>query len=158
MFILIWGLPGAGKSTIGKKLSEQINLPFCELDDFYPESFKAKMRSGELISDNERDELFSNLSAILSKLVATSDYVVSGYIAKKRHRDLFRKIGPMKLFELVVSENTLINRLQQRKDHFFKAETLQKVLKSYEPLGDESIKIDGEKDFDDVCSQIRSKL
>lgn len=158
MIIFIWGLPGAGKSTIGKMLAENMKLKFYEMDDYLSDSYKAKMKEGELITDEDRNSFFYYFANKLQEIdTEGEDFVVSGYVAKKRHSDQLRSIGDVRFFELVVSEDVLIERLKNRKDHFFKEETLKKVLKNYESLS-ESIKIDGEKSTEDVIKQITNYL
>ena len=155
MIIFIWGLPGAGKSTIGKTVSKRLNMPFYEMDDYLPKLFKEKMEKGELITDEDRNSFFANFTNILKE--KDGDIVVSGYVAKKKHRDLLSELGDLTFFELDVPENVLRERLKARKEHFFKEETLKKVLLNYEQLTD-SIKIDASKDIENVVKQIVNSI
>ena len=152
MITFIWGLPGAGKSTVGKMVADQKGVTHLEMDDYLPLEFKNKMKSGELITDEDRDNFFTSFTEVLKKY-GNTDMVVSGYVAKKRHRDQLRSIGNLSFFELVVREDVLRERLKKRGEHFFKEETLQKVLKNYEPLTD-SKKIDASKNIEEVVAQI----
>ncbi|HRX17214.1 AAA family ATPase [Patescibacteria group bacterium] len=157
MIIFVWGLPGAGKSTVGRMLAEKLNLGFYEMDDYLPDSFKEKMKSGKLITDEDRDSFFSTFTKKLKEIDTGKDFVVSGYVAKKRHRDQLKNIGDLRFFELVADRALLTERLKKRKDHFFEEETLKKVLKNYEPLND-SVKIDAEKSIAYVVKQIIDSL
>lgn len=155
MIIFIWGLPGAGKSTIGKITAEELGLSFYEMDDYLPTTFKEKMRAGELITDDDRDSFFKTFANKIYEISLKEDAVISGYVAKERHRKMIREKCDVKLFELVVRKEILIERLKNREDHFFKESTLEKVLKNYEPLVD-SIKIDAEKEIPEVIEQIKT--
>lgn len=155
--IFIWGLPGAGKSTVGKHVAERLNFSFCEMDDYLPEDFKLKMKSGNLITDSDRDNFFNTFKLIVEERGAVENIVVSGYVAKKKHRDILRSVQGLEFFGLHVDEDVLRSRLRSRGGHFFNESTLDKVLNNYEPLQN-AYKIDANKDIDNVVNQVCEKV
>ena len=53
MILIVGGVSGTGKSTIGKMLAETLDLPFYDADDFHPESNVQKMQNGQPLNDQD---------------------------------------------------------------------------------------------------------
>eukprot|EP01035_Chromulina_nebulosa_P052582 gene52582-71743_t len=61
------GVSGSGKTTIGKLLSEKIDLPFFDADDFHSTANKAKMHAGQPLTDDDRQEWLTTLNELAQK-------------------------------------------------------------------------------------------
>lgn len=67
MIIVVMGVSGTGKSTVGGSLSDQLGLPFIDADDFHPEVNKAKMQSGTALTDEDRWPWLQTLASELAR-------------------------------------------------------------------------------------------
>ena len=83
MIISLRGLPGAGKSTIGKLLAGKLGCPFYEMDDYIPTDLKEKIKAGNLLTETEVTLFFSDFIAVLRQRSAKGNLVVSGCFSKK---------------------------------------------------------------------------
>ncbi len=54
MIVVLMGVSGSGKTTIGKELADQLGWPFADADDYHPEANKAKMHAGIPLTDADR--------------------------------------------------------------------------------------------------------
>ena len=75
MFIIFTGVAGAGKTTVGRLLAQELGWRFYEGDDFHPPANVEKMRRGEPLTDDDRrpwlDALRARLSSRLWKMLRT---------------------------------------------------------------------------------------
>ncbi|MCK5107802.1 MAG: AAA family ATPase [Nanoarchaeota archaeon] len=155
MNYFILGLPGSGKTTIGKLLANKLNFSFYDLDDSISDSFKERMEKGELVTENERDEFFQQFSLKLKELLKKDNYVISGHVAKEEHRILIQEsCNDMVFIWLDVPIEELQNRLKKRKSHFFGESLLQKIIKIQEPIKKDCIFIDATKEKNQVIQDI----
>lgn len=158
MIYIVSGLPGSGKSTIGKLLAKKLNSEFHEMDDYLSEKHKDTMKAGKLITDKERNDHFRNIISELKKYM-DKDLVVSGYLQKEKIRTLIQDECKKTTFIfLEVPEEVLRQRLKNRRGHFFKEETLNKVLQEFEPIRIKHIKVNNLKSKEEVIDFLYTKI
>lgn len=137
MHIIVMGVSGSGKSTVGEKLAEALNLPFLEGDSLHPQSNVDKMVAGIPLQDEDR---WPWLEQIGERLAAAHDgIVVSCSSLKKSYRDRMRTAsgGPLMFVFLDGSFDILHQHMGQRTGHFMPVKMLESQLATLEsPVGE----------------------
>lgn len=137
--VVVMGVSGTGKSTIGRAVAEAGGWPFLEGDDYHPESNVAKMAEGIPLTDEDRLPWLRRLAEWVQEQDAAGQPSVMACSALRRsYRDLLRE-GAARLFfvHLVGTAPLLLERMQSREDHFMPAELLESQLETLEPLDDD---------------------
>ena len=119
MIVLIMGVTGAGKSTIGRGLAERFGWVFLEADDFHSPENKAKMHRGEPLTDADRIPWLDAIHAELVRQANAGQSVVVGCSAlRETYRRRLTAGLEMKLVYLKGSEELIAERLRARAGHF----------------------------------------
>ena len=131
--ICVMGVSGCGKSTIGKRLAKEFDIPFFDGDDYHSEANVKKMAAGIPLNDQDRKAWLERLNALL---VAHKNkgLIIACSALKKRYREILSQKITNQL-EFVYLEGTfeeISERLQQRKDHFMPAGLLQSQFDTLE--------------------------
>ena len=136
--IIVMGVSGCGKSTVGQALATALKLPFVEGDELQPPRNVVLMAAGTALTDEDRRDW---LQAVAEALVAAADtgVVLSCSALKRAYRDRLRAQAPgLRLLLLQGPPALLAQRLQQRQGHFMPAALLQSQLETLElPTADE---------------------
>jgi len=124
--VLLMGVAGSGKTTIGLKLAALLGWGFRDADDFHPRENVAKMSAGIPLTDADRAPW---LAAIRAHLAATltggESTVVTCSALKAAYRDAaIPAIGPVKLVHLTGDFSLILERMNARQGHFMKPEML----------------------------------
>ncbi len=131
VFIII-GVSGCGKSTIGKLLATQLNIPFFDGDDYHSEANVEKMSNGNPLNDEDRKGWLQNLN-LLAKNHSGHGAVIACSALKQKYRDqLNAELSNMKFVHLEGSKEEILERVQQRKNHFMPSELLDSQFESLE--------------------------
>ena len=132
--LVVMGVSGSGKSTVGAALAQRLRLPFADADDFHPPANIAKMASGHALDDDDRHPW---LEAIGEWLAAHPDGCVMSCSALKRsYRDQLRQHAPQVQFLYLAGSREVIARRQaSRPGHFMPASLLASQFATLEPLG-----------------------
>lgn len=125
--IFIMGVSGVGKSTIGELLSEQLNLPFFDGDDFHPPSNILKMSNRQALTDEDRQPWLKALNTLAKKQIGSNSCIIACSALKQSYRELLSKgIEDQVLWvHLRGTFEQILERLNQRSDHFMPKELLQ---------------------------------
>lgn len=119
MIVLIMGVTGAGKSTIGRGLAERFGWVFLEADDFHSPENKAKMHRGEPLTDADRIPWLDAIHAELVRQANAGQSVVVGCSAlRETYRRRLTAGLEVKLVYLKGSEELIAERLRARAGHF----------------------------------------
>jgi gluconokinase len=121
--LILMGVSGCGKTTVGKLLAARLNRPFYDADDFQPKGNLAKMAQGLPLNDRDRRPWLLAIHDLLVGLSAKSGRAVIACSALKRdYRDLLCAGVPGVCFVYLKGEFALLrSRLEQRQGHFFNA-------------------------------------
>jgi gluconokinase len=136
--IVVMGVAGCGKTTVGTLLALRLGVPYLEADDFHPPANVAKMRAGSPLTDEDRQPW---LAAIARQITAGtgSRPVVSCSALKRQYRNLLRQSDPRAWFlHLVISEAAASRRVTARPGHFMPQSLVPSQLADLEPLNAEA--------------------
>jgi len=162
MIIVLMGVCGCGKSTIGKKLARLLDSAFIEGDDLHPVSNTEKMTAGIALTDDDRWPWLETIGQRAASLAATTDNVVISCSALKRsYRDRLRSShNEMRFVYLAGSKPLLQTRMLERRQHFMPPGLLDSQLAILEPPGlDENpFTLDVADDPDKLASTIAEEL
>ena len=133
MKIIVAGVSGSGKTTIGMLVASQLGCEFSDADRFHPAENIAKMSAGTPLTDEDRAGWLDTMGAYL----AERDHVVLACSALKRaYRDRLRELaGPIRFFVLTADAALLRERLEER-EHFMPPALLDSQLATLE-LGED---------------------
>ncbi len=156
MRILIMGVAGVGKSTVGAELSRQLRIRFVDADVFHSDTNRAKMAAGIPLNDADRAPWLVGVGSILS---ASSNVVVACSALKHSYRDQLRGWAPdLFTVHLTSGEELLRKRLATREGHFVGTNLLPSQLGTLEPLSadENGIEISADEDLDAIVERITS--
>ncbi|HEY0837070.1 MAG TPA: NADP-dependent phosphogluconate dehydrogenase [Azospirillum sp.] len=138
--IVVMGVCGSGKSSVGRHLARRLGWPFLEGDDFHPPENVARMAAGVPLRDEDRRGWLDAIAARLAVARAQGrPVVVSCSALKRRYRDRLRAGAPGLLFvHLDGARETILDRMARRTGHFMPASLLDSQLAELErPAEDE---------------------
>jgi gluconokinase len=126
MIIILMGVSGSGKTTVGRLLARDLGWPFYDGDDFHPQANIDKMRQGIPLTDADRDSWLTALRRQIDNLIGNHQSAVLACSAlKQAYRDRLRGDWPEVRFIYLKGDYALIRRrLRKRRGHFMKADLL----------------------------------
>lgn len=132
--IVVMGVSGAGKTTVGETLAQRLNVPFADADDYHPSGNIAKMAGGEPLDDADR---YPWLERVGRWLAQHSDGGVMSCSALKRdYRDRLRAQCPdIAFLHLTGSAQLIAGRQAARTAHFMPSSLMKSQFEALEPLG-----------------------
>lgn len=135
LLVVVMGVSGCGKSTMGAALAERLGVPFIEGDGLHPESNIAKMSAGIALTDEDRAPWLARIGEVLKAHAATGGAVVSCSALKKAYRDRLRNSAGVRLVFVYMegSRALLESRMTTRPGHFMPASLLDSQLSVLEP-------------------------
>lgn len=140
--IIVMGVSGCGKSTVGEALAEKLGIPFMEGDRLHPASNVEKMAAGTPLNDDDRWPWLDLVGAELHKGSEADGIVISCSALKKIYRERLRDAcgGPLAFVYLDGSEALLTERMGARTGHFMPLSLLQTQLATLEvPTGEPGV-------------------
>jgi gluconokinase len=154
MKIVVAGVSGSGKSTVGRLLAERLGCGFADADDFHPPENIAKMKAGIPLDDADRAGW---LDALGRHLADRGSVVLACSALKRIYRDRLRELaGPLEFFVLTLDKEALIQRLESR-EHFMPASLLESQLATLE-LGDDVRVIENRGRAEEVAAALAAGL
>ncbi|MGG5821577.1 gluconokinase [Falsiroseomonas sp. HW251] len=138
--LVIMGVTGAGKSTVGTLIAERLGLSFRDADDFHPPANIAKMSSGQPLTDDDRWPWLDAIGAHLAAQAAQGAVVTCSAL-KRAYRDRLRKAAPALRFVHLRGDMALVaSRQAARRGHFMPASLVASQYATLEePAPEESV-------------------
>lgn len=136
--IVVMGVCGTGKTTVGERLAQALGCPFLEGDSFHPASNVEKMRRGAPLDDADRWPWLQSLGRAIGEHVGRSEQVVTACSALKRvYRDRLREAASADITFILLDGDPkmLSERLEARQDHYMPPSLLDSQLAILERPG-----------------------
>jgi gluconokinase len=133
--VLIMGVAGSGKSTIGRLAAAELGWPYYEADDFHSAANREKMARGEPLDDGDRAPWLAAIRSKMDEVLAAGGAAVFTCSAlKEKYRlALLPEEAPVRLVHLAGDFPTLLARIAGRQDHFMKPNLLRSQFEALEP-------------------------
>ena len=161
MIVIIFGVSGAGKTTIGQLLAKELGWRFYEADDFHSQANIDKMHQGVPLTDENRWPWLENLRQLIKRCLAADENAVLACSALKgAYRRHLRVSDNVKLVFLRGNYELIANQLRQRHGHFMNPALLQSQFADLEePQATEhAVVIDLGRSPRELVQEIKHKL
>lgn len=134
--LVVMGVSGAGKSTVARRLADELGWPLAEADEFHPTANIGKMSAGIALTDADRAPWLEALRGwITERAAAGDDTVVACSALKRAYRDVLRQARAHVLFVHLMGDPALVTaRLASRSGHFMPPSLLDSQFDDLEPL------------------------
>jgi gluconokinase len=161
LVVILMGVSGSGKTTVGRALAAALQWPYVDADDFHSRENIAKMRSGQALTDADRAPWLASLHAVIARAIGRREPLVLACSALKQsyRRALAGDLRTVRFVHLTAPEPALRERLAGRPDHFARPNLLASQLATLEPpTGDEALIVDALLPIDTIVARIRDEF
>ncbi len=143
MVIIIFGVSGAGKTTLGQLLAQELRWKFYEADDFHSQANIDKMRQGIPLTDEDRSPWLESLRELIKQCLAAGQNAVLACSAlRKSYRRCLRVSPEVKLVYLLGDYALIERQLRQRRGHFMDPKLLRSQFADLEqPQPEEDVAV-----------------
>jgi gluconokinase len=129
--VVVMGVTGVGKSTLGRDLAAHHGFRFFDADDFHPEANVAKMRAGVPLTDEDRKPWLERLAALLAQ--ASEPTVLACSALKASYRETLRRAAPgLLVVHLTGSREAITARVAARPDHYMPSSLVESQFATLE--------------------------
>ena len=158
MIVIVMGVVGSGKTTVGKLLAEQLGWEFADADDFHPASNVEKIRNGVPLNDADRAPWLNRLSqAIRDWIAAQRNVVLACSALKSKYRQKLAAGPEVRFVYLKGNAGVIAERLRVRHGHFAGESILASQLADLEEP-ESALIVDIAQTPGQIVSQVRKKL
>jgi carbohydrate kinase (thermoresistant glucokinase family) len=135
VIVVVMGVAGAGKTTVGRLVAAELGVPFHDADDFHSEENRRKMAAGVALSERDRRPWLQKLAEHIPVWEAEGGAVLACSALKGKHRSVLEDASPGHVFFVFLdADPELIRpRLAARTGHYMPASLLESQLASLEP-------------------------
>jgi len=158
MIVIVMGVVGAGKTTIGRLLAQQSGWEFADADDFHPNSNVEKIRHGIPLTDEDRQPWLDRLrSAILQWIAEGRNVALACSALKKKYRQQLEAGAEVRFVYLKGSADLIAKRLRARHGHFADEHILASQFADLE-VPESAITVEISQTPQQIVAEIRRKL
>ena len=161
MIVIVFGVSGAGKTTIGKLLAKRLGWRFLEADDFHPRGNIEKMHNGLPLTDEDRWSWLKLLREQIERSLAAKENAVLACSAlKRKYRERLRVSDNVK-FVLLRGDYALVEKqLHSRRGHFMNSDLLRSQFADLEEpkLDEDVLTIELGRTPQELVEDIKKKL
>jgi gluconokinase len=158
MIVIVMGVVGAGKTTVGRLLAEQLGWEFADADDFHPKSNVDKIRHGIALTDEDRAPWLAALREEIIRWIHEGRNVVLACSALKRsYRQELDAGAEVRFVYLKGSANLIAQRLRARRGHYAGEAILASQFDDLEEPVD-AVTVDIDASPQEIVAEIRQKL
>ena len=150
--IVVMGVSGSGKSTVGAALAQRFGVPFADADDFHPPANIAKMTAGVALDDDDRHPWLDAIGRWLADR-CDGGGVMSCSALKRKYRDQLRShCAQTEFVHLSGSPEVIAARQASRPGHFMPASLMASQFATLEPLqpDERGVTLDVDHDIDSI--------
>lgn len=158
-FIVVMGVSGSGKTTIGRGLADALGWPFYEGDDLHPRSNVEKMAQGIPLTDADRQPWLEAIRHLMDEHIAGGkSAVITCSALKQAYRDYLKQGRDEVVFVYLKGSFELLReRIAQRKGHYMPVDLLESQFATLEePL--DAIVVDADQDSDSAVQSVMRRL
>ncbi|MEY8579282.1 gluconokinase [Corynebacteriaceae bacterium 6-324] len=157
-YVVLMGVSGSGKSSVGERLSPLVGLPYRDGDDMHPQSNIDKMESGTPLNDEDRMPWLKNVG---EELAVSGGLMIGCSALKRSYRDLIRSYCQEAVFVHLAGDFELLSeRMNARTGHFMPASLLKSQFETLQQLepDEAGVVIDIEPSEEEVAQQAANYL
>ena len=153
------GVSGCGKSTIAKLLSDEMNIPYFDGDDFHPEQNVTKMANGQPLNDEDRQGWLEALNRLAKNQLKTNSCIIVCSALKEKYRNTLGNTieNQVKWIHLTGDFDLISERLNNRQGHFMTSQLLQSQFDTLETPRN-AIQVDISSSPQDIVKHIKNDL
>jgi gluconokinase len=157
--IVVMGVAGAGKTTVGTHLAQALGVEYAEGDAFHPQANVQKMSTGIPLTDDDRWPWLQAIAHWIRAHQRTGG-VVSSSALKHRYRDVLRRGGDVWFLHLQGPRDVIAERMQHRAGHFMPMSLLDSQFADLEPLAadERGLVVDIQATLDQIVSRALTTL
>jgi gluconokinase len=156
--VLLMGVSGAGKTTIGQLLASELGWDFADGDDYHPADNVEKMRNGIPLTDAERAPWLETLRTLIAGWVAAGKNTVLACSAlKQAYRERLQVSPQVQVVYLKGTPQVLWQRLHARRGHFMTERMLDSQLAALQAPED-AVAVDADRSPAQIVTEIRARL
>jgi gluconokinase len=158
MIVVLMGVSGSGKTTIGHALATALGWPFRDADDVHPPANVDKMRAGIALTDDDRWPWLDRVAEEMRRVEQSDGHVIVACSAlKQSYRDRLAAAGDVRFVYLAGDYDTIAARVAARKHEYMPAALLSSQFSTLEPPAD-ALVIDIRASIDEQVAAIRAGL
>jgi carbohydrate kinase (thermoresistant glucokinase family) len=158
MVIILMGVMGSGKTTVGRKLSGVLGCPFYDADDLHSKANKEKLRRGSPLNDSDRMPWLRTIANEMKKWERENPMTVLACSAlKQKYRDLLSKDAAVLWVYLKGDRETIRKRLKERVGHFADPSLLESQFADLEEPSN-AVMVDIRLDLDKMLESLVQKI
>ena len=158
MIIIVAGVSGAGKTTIGQLLASQLACPFADGDDYHPSANVEKMRNRIPLTDADRAPWLNTLRTLIVNWITSRENAVLACSAlRKSYRDILHVSPEVRFVYLKGTPQLLHQRLHDRVGHFMTERMLDSQLAALEEP-QHAVVVDIAQSPEEIVAEIRASL
>ena len=158
MIVVLAGVSGVGKTTVGKILAQRLGWEFLDADDLHSASNIEKMRSGKPLTDEDRLEWLAAVRQVIAEFIEKDEHALIACSALRRsYRKMISVDKRVLIFILSADIETVRRRIESRSEHFMPVGLLESQFETLE-IGSSERVIDASPELGEKVVAIEAEL